>query len=95
MCDVGGGGNAGATALGVSSDTGATWHTLLGGPPTTQYEGYLETNGDDAVFYVTGGQTLWRTGTGQPGWQAVLQVPTSSTDEIDTVYVSGTVALPS
>jgi hypothetical protein len=66
-----------------------TWRTLLGGPPSSQFIGTLTTNGANTIFYVTGGQTLWRTTTSQPRWQSVLQVPAGSTDEIDPVYVDG------
>jgi hypothetical protein len=89
ICDVGGGGNASVSRLAVSNDHGITWQPLVRGPPSSQYEGTLATNGTDAVFYVTGGQTLWRTGTSQPGWSLVLQVPQGSTDEIYPVYVYG------
>jgi hypothetical protein len=51
--------------------------------------GSLSTNGADAVFYVTGGQTLWRAATSSPRWEAVLKAPAGSTDEIFPVYVTG------
>jgi hypothetical protein len=52
--------------------------------------GTMTTNGSDAVFDVTGGQTLWRTSISAPGWQAVLQAPVGSQEEIYPVYVVGT-----
>jgi hypothetical protein len=49
----------------------------------------MTTNGADAVFYVTGGQTLWRTSTSEAGWHAALRAPAGSDEEIDPVYVAG------
>jgi hypothetical protein len=90
ICDVGGGGDASVTKVALSSDHGINWQPLVGGPPSSQWEGSLTTNGTDAIFYVTGGQTLWRSSTtSQPGWRAVLQVPARSQDEIYPVYVDG------
>jgi hypothetical protein len=93
ICGVAGGGDASVTRVAVSSGGETTWQPLLGGPPSSQWEGTLTTNGTDAIFYVTGGQTLWRTGTTQPGWQAVLRVPASSPDEIYPVYLQGNYGL--
>jgi hypothetical protein len=87
ICDVGG--DASVSRLAVSNDHGNTWQPLVGGPPSSQYGGPLTTNGADAVFYVTGGQTLWRTSTSQPSWSTVLQAPQGSTDEIYPIYVYG------
>jgi hypothetical protein len=89
LCGPGGGGNASVSTLSVSNDLGTSWQHLIDGPPSGKFIGQVTTNGSDAVFYVTGGQTLWRTGTSQPGWRAVLQVPSDSTDEIYPVYVQG------
>jgi hypothetical protein len=89
ICNVGGGGDASATRIAVSTNRGTTWGTLVGGPPSNQWEGTCTTNGTDAVFFVTGGQTLWRTSASQPGWRAVLQVSQASTDEIYPVFVAG------
>lgn len=89
VCDGGGGGNASVSNIAVSDDGGTTWHTLVAGPPSTAWMGSPSTNGADAVFYVTGGQTLWRTSTSAPGWQAVLEAPAGSTEEIFPVYVFG------
>jgi hypothetical protein len=87
ICGAGGGGNASLSQISVSDDHGALWKPVLGGPPSSQFVGELSTNGTDAVFYVTGGQTLWRTSTSDVGWTAVLRVPSDSTDEIAPVYV--------
>ena len=73
----------------ISANQGRTWKPLVAGPPSTAFMGGLTTNGTNAVFFVTGGQTLWRTGTSQPGWTPVLQAPQGSTDEIYPVYVTG------
>jgi hypothetical protein len=89
ICGAGGGGDASVSTVAVSDDNGATWKTLAGGPPSSKFIGALETDGADAIFYVTGGQTLWRTTTSQPAWRSVLQVPYGSTDEIYPVALSG------
>jgi hypothetical protein len=93
ICGAGGGGNASLSQISVSDDHGALWKPVLGGPPSSQFVGELSTNGEDAVFYVTGGQTLWRTSTSDVGWTAVLRVPSNSTDEIAPVYVRGAFGL--
>jgi hypothetical protein len=93
VCAVGGGGNAGSSSVGVSADKGATWQPLLGGPPSTQFVGELTTNGADAVFYVTGGQQLWRTATDSPGWTDVLEVPSGSTESISPIFLKGAFGL--
>ena len=93
ICAAGGGGNASVSRIALSDDHGAVWKSILGGPPSTQFVGELSTNGADTVFYVTGGQTLWRTTTSDSAWTAVLQVPPGSTDEIAPVYVRGTFGL--
>ena len=74
MCGGAGGGNASVSRIAISNDGGAAWQNLVDGPPSTQYMGSLSTNGTDTVFYVTGGQTLWRASASEPGWQSVLQV---------------------
>ena len=89
VCGGSGGGNASTSKIATSDNNGASWRTLLGGPPSSQFVGTLSTNGANTIFYVTGGQTLWRTTTSQPRWQSVLQVPAGSTDEIYPVYVHG------
>ncbi len=89
VCGGGGGGNASVSTIAVSNDHGDTWRHLVDGPPSTEFIGTLTTNGADAVFYVTGGQNLWRTGTSEPGWQPVLEASAGSTDEIYPVYVTG------
>lgn len=89
VCDSGGGGNASASNIAVSDDGGATWKTLIDGPPSTQWVGSSTTDGDDAVLYVTGGQTLWRTSASKPGWRAVLEAQVGSADEIYPVYFTG------
>jgi hypothetical protein len=93
ICGAGGGGNASLSRISLSDDHGAQWKSILGGPPSNQFVGELSTNGTDAVFYVTGGQTLWRTSTSDVGWSAVLRVPSNSTDEIAPVYVRGAFGL--
>ncbi len=89
VCGGGGGGDASTSSVAVSDTRGTTWHTLVDGPPSNFFIGPLTTNGADAIFYVTGGQTLWRTTTAQPEWQPVLHVPAGSTDAIYPIYVSG------
>jgi hypothetical protein len=89
VCGGSGGGNASTSTIAASGNNSTSWRTLLGGPLSSQFIGTLTTNGADTIFYVTGGQTLWRTTTSQPRWQSVLQVPAGSTDEIDPVYVDG------
>jgi hypothetical protein len=89
VCGGGGGGDASTSNISVSAHQGRTWKLVVGGPPSTKFMGGLTTNGTDAVFFVTGGQTLWRTSTSQPGWTSVLQAPQGSTDEIFPVYVEG------
>jgi hypothetical protein len=89
LCGGDGGGNASDSTISASKNAAVTWQTLVGGPPSTGYEGSLSTNGSDTVFYVTGGQTLWRTSTTDPEWRPVLQAPSNSTEEIYPVFVSG------
>jgi hypothetical protein len=89
VCGGSGGGNASLSAIGVSGDGGATWHTLVAGPPSTRYVGSLSTDGSNTIFYVTGGQTLWRTNMADTQWRPVLQVSAGSTDEIYPVFVNG------
>ncbi len=87
VCGGGGGGDASTSNISISANQGRTWKPLVGGPPSTNFMGGLTTNGTNAVFFVTGGQTLWRTSTEQPRWTPVLQAPQGSTDEIFPVYV--------
>jgi hypothetical protein len=89
VCDVGGGGDASVSKIAVSDNGGTAWRPLIDGPPSTGWVGTSTTNGTDAVFYVTGGQTLWRTGAATPGWQAVLKTQAGSTDEIFPIYMRG------
>lgn len=89
VCGGGGGGNASLSKIAVSGNGGTTWHPLIDGPPSTQWMGTSITNGADAIFYVTGGQTLWRTSTSAPGWHAVLETQAGSTDEIYPIYMTG------
>ncbi len=89
VCGGAGGGDASVSSIAVSKDRAATWQPLVGGPPSSQFMGTLSTNGSNAVFYVTGGQTLWRTSAARPGWTAVLEAPRGSTDEIYPVFVHG------
>jgi hypothetical protein len=89
VCGGGGGGDASTSSIAVSGTPGTTLHTLMDGPPSNLFIGSVTTNGADAIFYVTGGQTLWRTTTARPEWEPVLQVPTGSTDEIYPIYVNG------
>jgi hypothetical protein len=89
VCGGGGGGDASTSNISISANQGRTWKPLVAGPPSTAFMGGLTTNGTNAVFFVTGGQTLWRTSTSQPRWTPVLQAPQGSTDEIYPVYVTG------
>ena len=89
VCGGAGGGDASVSTIAVSKDHATTWQSLIGGPPSNQFMGTLTTNGSGAVFYVTGGQTLWRTSASRPGWSAVLEAPPGSSDELYPVVVNG------
>jgi hypothetical protein len=40
-------------------------------------DGLVHHNGTDTIFFVSGGQTLWRTSESHPGWRAVLRAPSA------------------
>jgi hypothetical protein len=81
LCDVGGGGDASTTSFETSVDGGQHWDSLVAGPPSHMWSGVATTNGAGALFYVTGGNTLWRTDTHDLKWSPVLQTPAGSEDE--------------
>jgi hypothetical protein len=86
LCGIGGGGDASAVSFAVSTDHGRTWRHFVGGPPSDGWSGTTATNGQGAVFYVTGGTTLWRVDTADRTWEPVLRTPADTTDELYPVY---------
>jgi hypothetical protein len=90
ICDDHGGGNASLTSFDVSSDGGRHWDPFVDGPPSQGWEGARTTNGAGALFYVTGGTTLWRTDSVSRNWTPVFQTIPNSTDEIYPLYFADT-----
>jgi hypothetical protein len=86
LCGIGGGGTASAVSIALSTDHGRTWRRFVGGPPSDGWSGATATNGHGALFYVTGGTTLWRVDTTDRTWQPVLQTPAHTTDELYPLY---------
>jgi hypothetical protein len=86
LCGAGGGGDASAVSFAVSADHGRTWRRFVGGPPSDGWSGATATNGHGALFYVTGGTTLWRVDTTGRTWQPVLQTPAHTTDQLYPLY---------
>ena len=86
LCGIGGGGDASAVTFAISNDQGGHWNRFVGGPPSDGWSGAATTNGDGALFYVTGGTTLWRVDTVSRTWAPVLRTPGGTTDELYPVY---------
>ena len=59
---------------------------LVAGPPSTGWSGAITTNGDDVLFYITGGAELWRWDTTSRSWTQVLHTTPGSTDEMYPIY---------
>jgi hypothetical protein len=89
ICDEGGGGNASTVSFATSTDQGRNWVHLVGGPPSDGWSGPMVTNGDGALFYVTGGTTLWRLDGAGRTWAQVLHTTPNTTDEFYPMYFAG------
>lgn len=81
-----GGDTASANRFVVSTNHGQRWNPLVAGPPSTGWSGAITTNGDDVLFYITGGAELWRWDTTNRKWTEVLHTTPGSTDEMYPIY---------
>jgi hypothetical protein len=90
LCNVDGGGDASVSSFSMSNDYGRHWLHLVDGPPSTGWSGAVRTNGDNKLFYITGGAELWRFDAAPRSWDRVLQTAPDTTDEIYPIYFAGT-----